>query len=184
VTALPPREDPAVHPTIVAVRQVYASPWWTVEEHDVVGADGATGMFNVLRCTDGVSVLALDGDDVVLIREYKHALRRDMLQLPSGSVDAGETPLQSAQRELLEETGLTAGVWTALGVVHPYPTNVADAVHLFVARDVHPGRPPEVGLEVLRATIPEIHALIDSEQITHAASVVCLLRHLTTRACG
>lgn len=179
----PPEDNSTPPPTITAIRQVYASPWWTVEEHDVIGANGTKGMFNVLHCKDGVSILALDDDRILLIREYKHALGSSMLQLPSGSVDDGETPLESAQRELFEEAGLTAGDWTALGVMHPYPTNVADAVHLFVARDVRLAGPSEPGLEVLRVTVPEIHTLIDTNRITHAASLVCLLRHLRPQAC-
>jgi 8-oxo-dGTP pyrophosphatase MutT (NUDIX family) len=71
------------------VSTVYTSPWWTVEEHAVTGLDGQPGMFNVLHCGDGVTVLATTGDDFWLIREYKYAIGRDSWQLPSGSIDNG-----------------------------------------------------------------------------------------------
>ncbi|MFD0817778.1 NUDIX hydrolase [Micromonospora zhanjiangensis] len=90
-------------------------------------------MYNVLRYGDGVSVLAVSGDDFYLIREYKYAIGRRIMQLPSGGVDKGEEPLHAAMRELLEETGLIADAWTPLGLVYPYPTNIPSAVHLFVA---------------------------------------------------
>lgn len=168
--------------TTVATREVYASPWWKVEEHDVVNVNEKAETFNVLRCEDGVSVLAIDGRHAFLIREYKYAVGHHMLQLPSGSIDAGESPLRAARRELQEEAGLTATAWRDLGVVHPYPTNVVDKVHLFVAEGVCEVQSPEPGVERLRLKVSEIRALIERNEITHAASLVCLLRYLQAEA--
>jgi ADP-ribose pyrophosphatase len=157
---------------------VYESPWWTVEEHTVIDVDGTPGMYNVLRCGDGVTVLVTTGDDCWLIREYKYAIGRHIWQLPSGSIDPGETPVQAGARELLEETGLAAEDWTPLGIVHPYPTNVAATVHLFHANNARPVQAPEPGIELLRTPTAQLRQLLADNQITHAASLVCLLTHL------
>lgn len=164
--------------TTTGVRHIYASPWWRVEEHFVVDVDGHPGLYNVLRCGDGVTVLATTGTDYYLIREYKYAIGAHLLQLASGSVDPGETPLQAARRELLEETGLTSGSWTLLGIVHPYPTNVAATVYLFRAADVRLTSVPEPGVDLHRLPATEVRALVAAGGITHAASLVCLLTHL------
>lgn len=170
--------DPG-HPIITtAVSTVYTSPWWTVEEHAVIDLDGQPGMYNVLRCGNGVSVLATTGDDCWLIREYKYAIGRHTWQLPSGSIDHGEQPLQAGTRELLEETGLVADTWTPLGLIHPYPTNVASAVHLFHARDARAVQAPERGIELARTPAHVVWQLITGNEITHAASLVCLLTYL------
>jgi len=173
-------QDPDRPIVTTAVTTVYESPWWKVEEHAVIDVDGSPGMYNVLRCGDGVTVLATTGADCWLIREYKYAIGRHIWQLPSGSIDPGETPVQAGARELLEETGLTAESWTPLGLVHPYPTNVASAVHLFLARDARPGQESEPGIELVRTSTAEVRRLIAGNEITHAASLICLLTHLAS----
>jgi ADP-ribose pyrophosphatase len=173
-------QDPTRPIVTTAVTTAYASPWMQVEEHAVIDVDGTPGMYNVVRCGDGVSVLAVTGEDFYLIREYKYAIGRHILQLPSGSIDTGEQPLQAATRELLEETGLAADTWTPLGLVYPYPTNIASAVHLFLAHDARPVQAPEQGIEVLRTSRSSVRTLIADNEITHAASLVCLLTHLAS----
>jgi ADP-ribose pyrophosphatase len=171
-------QDPIRPVVTTAITPVYSSPWWQVEEHAVIDVDGSVGMYNVLRCGDGVCVLAVTGEDYYLIREYKYAIGRHILQLPSGSIDHGEEPLQAGKRELLEEAGLAAETWTPLGLVHPYPTNVASAVHLFLAHDARPAQTPEPGVELVRTPRSSVRHLIANNEITHAASLVCLLTHL------
>lgn len=171
-------QDPEPPIVTTAVTTAYASPWMRVEEHTVIDVDGKPGMYNVLHCGDGVSVLAVNGDALYLIREYKYAIGRHILQLPSGGVDKGEEPLQAAMRELLEETGLIADTWTPLGLVHPYPTNIASAVHLFLALDARPVQAPEPGIELLPTSHSAVRRLIAENEVTHAASLVCLLIYL------
>jgi ADP-ribose pyrophosphatase len=162
------------------VTTAYTSPWWTVEEHAVIDVDGSPGMYNVLHCGDGVSVLAITGEDFWLIREYKYAIGRHILQLPSGGIDKDEEPLQAGMRELLEETGLAADTWTPLGLIYLNPTNIASAVHLFLAHDARPVQAPEPGIELRRTPRSAVRRLIAANEITHAASLVCLLTHLAT----
>lgn len=165
--------------TTTAITKVYSSPWVEVEEHSVIDVGHTPGMYNVLRYGDGVSVLAISDDgEYFLIREYKYAIGRHLLQLPSGGIDPGEEPLQAARRELLEEAGLVAAGWTPMGVVHPYPTNMASAVHLFVADQAQPVNRPEPGVEILRLRREELQILAMGNRITHAASLVCILLHL------
>lgn len=81
--------------------------------------------------------------DFVLCRQYRHALRRSLLQFPAGQVDPGESPADAARRELMEETGYAAGTLVPLGTLAAYPTKYTGLHHLFLAPDVHQQAEPQ-----------------------------------------
>jgi ADP-ribose pyrophosphatase len=74
--------------------------------------------------------------EVILIRQYRHGLGKTIWEIPGGVVDPGETPLQAARRELLEETGYRAGTLTEIGIISPNPDNHTNFMHIFLALDV------------------------------------------------
>ena len=82
------------------------------------------------------------GDDgrVLVVRQYRYAMQRAYVELPAGKIDPGETPLQTARRELLEETGYTAREWAHLTQIHPAIGFSNELLDIFVARglEAHP----------------------------------------------
>jgi ADP-ribose pyrophosphatase len=74
--------------------------------------------------------------EVILIRQYRHGVGKTIWEIPGGAVDPGETPLQAAGRELLEETGYLAGPLIETGTVSPNPDNHTNFIHTFLALDV------------------------------------------------
>jgi ADP-ribose pyrophosphatase len=96
-----------------------ASPWLKVVSETVLLEDGETLIPDFYRIDMPPYVVmcaVTDECHVALIEHYKHGLRRRVIELPAGYIDPGEDPLTSAQRELLEETGLEAPEWHPLGV--------------------------------------------------------------------
>ena len=91
----------------------------------------------VLEFGDWVTVLALTRNkDVVLIRQYRHGAQRIILEFPGGTMDDnGESPVDAARRELLEETGYTSGKMIQVGCVSPNPANQTNLIYSFLALD-------------------------------------------------
>ena len=92
--------------------------------------------YYVMELADVASVVAITKDKkILLVKEYKHGVQKEVLQLPSGYVDKGETSLETAQRELLEETGYKAEKWTTLGKLTGSPGRLTHYYHLFLAEN-------------------------------------------------
>jgi ADP-ribose pyrophosphatase len=159
---------------------VYRTAWLRVEEARVIRPDGTAGLFGLAHVEPGATVVALDEDrNVFLVREYKYAVERETIELISGGIDAGETPVEAAVRELHEETGYVARQASELGVVEPFTTIVSGRIHLVLAQDlVH--RPGETATEDLvepfRVPFGEALRMVEDGAITHAPSCVAILR--------
>lgn len=158
----------------------YQNPWMRVREDRVIRPGGSEGLFGVVEMVGGSSVLAIDHDDnVCLVREYKYAVGRDSLEVVSGAIDAGETPLEAARRELREEAGLIADEWHGLGTVDPFTTAIRCTNHLFLATSLSPTpADPDDGEEISLVRVPLEAALqmVLASEITHASSCILILR--------
>ena len=89
-----------------------------------------------------VVIIALDDEgEVTLVRQYRHAIGRYLLEFPAGGLEPGEEPLATAQRELREEVGLEAGALDLAGAVSSRRPGFANEIlHVFLAEDLRPGR--------------------------------------------
>lgn len=124
-----------------------------------------------------VVVPMLDDDTVLLVREYAAGMHRYELGLVKGRIDAGETPLQAADRELKEEAGYGARSLVALRELTLAPTYMSHVAHLVLARDLYPQRLPgdePEPLEVLPWRLDALHELILREDFSEGRSIAAL----------
>jgi ADP-ribose pyrophosphatase len=108
--------------------------------HDEVELpSGLRQSLSVVRHPGAVGVVALFSDgSVALVRQYRHAIGRELLEIPAGRLEAGESPERAALRELEEETGLRGSHPEPLGSFFPAPGFCSEELHLFVVRDPQP----------------------------------------------
>jgi 8-oxo-dGTP pyrophosphatase MutT (NUDIX family) len=119
-----------------AQRTVYANPWISFEAHDIVHPNGAPGEHGLVVVPAASAVVVYDDGVVWLTRQARFAIDRVVLEVVKGGAEAGETPLQTAQRETREEIGVAAARWDALGIAFELPSLVDHSVSLFLARDL------------------------------------------------
>ena len=101
---------------------------WGENEREIVTHPGA------------VAIVAVDDDGcVTLVRQLREPARKELLELPAGTLEEGETPLESARRELAEETGLHGGRWRELGAFWTTPGFCNERMTVFAAEGVRPG---------------------------------------------
>ena len=98
-------------------REVYRGRILRVREDRVRLPNGKEGVREVVEHPGGVGILALDGDDVLLVKQYRYAFSRVLTEIPAGKREPGEEPFVTARRELKEEIGAEAEKWTELGAL-------------------------------------------------------------------
>jgi ADP-ribose pyrophosphatase len=147
---------------------LYEGPVFSVERRD--GKD-------VVVHGPAVAIVAVDlKQTVTLVRQERVPAGGSLLELPAGGVEAGESPLETAKRELREETGLHGGEWVEVATFFTTPGFCDEKMHLFLATGLEHGEAePDGGedLELVRVPLAEIPSLLD--EIEDAKTLVGLL---------
>jgi len=165
--------------TCLEGEEVFSGRLLKVHRDRVRLPDGSTAVREYIRHPGAVAIVALFDDGRVLLeRQHRYALRRDFIEIPAGKLDHGETHLDTAKRELLEETGYVAVEWRRLGIIHNAIGYSDEGIELWVARGLERREPklePGEFLEVFSLPLAEAQAMVRDGRITDAKTVAGLL---------
>lgn len=163
-------------------REVYKNPWIQVREYRVIRPDGEEGTFGTVGVGPGISVVPIDKKGYCwILKEYGYGQGIWHFTLPAGGIEKGESPLQAAKRELLEEAGLKSRQWHSIGSIYFYTTFFHIRERLFLARDVQKIRSPsdedkQLSVKVFRLPLKEVVRMALGGKINSGADVAAILR--------
>ena len=126
------------------------------------------GEFGLIRHPGAALAVPITKDgEVIILRQYRFACSRRILEFPAGTLEEGETPLESIKREIQEESGYSAKRWDHLGEMLPCPGYSDEKIHLFLARDLNklekkPNGDADEDIEVLKMRPDTLNKLIAS----------------------
>jgi len=167
--------------TVLLSKPIYENPWIAVTEHDVLNPAGKPSIYGVVHMKSvATGILPIDHEGhTLLVGQYRFPLKSYSWEIPEGGGKLGVDPLESAQRELAEETGLTARQWLPLATLHLSNSVTDEAAYGFLAWDLEEGiaAPEETEeLQVRRVPFAEAFAMAMGGRITDSLAVTLILK--------
>lgn len=165
---------------VLSSKRVYNGKFLKVLREEV--EDPKTGRLSEKEYIEhpGASLIIpfLPDGKIIMEKQYRHAVGKTFLEFPAGKLDPGETALQAAERELVEETGYEAGRWTRLGVIHPCIGYSNEFIEIFIAEDLEfrgANLDLDEELETFTITPEELHEKILMGEVTDAKTLCAFL---------
>ncbi len=146
--------------------------------------DGTEAKRDVVVHPGAVGIVPVINGRVLLVRQYRIAVERDMLEIPAGKLEPGDSPEERAQIELAEEVGFAAGRLVPAGWVFPSVGILSECIHLFLAFDLRPERRDADGderIDVVPTPISDIGRQLREHEFEDAKTIIglhALLAHL------
>jgi len=160
----------------------YDNPWITVTEFQVLNPSGGKGIYGKVHFKNrAIGILALDNDlNTWLVGQYRYTLNAWHWEIPEGGGPLSQDPLESAQRELREETGLIARKWSEIVHLHTSNSVTDEEGHIFLAEDLEEGasalEDTEADLKVWKLPLKDALAMALEGKITDAMSIMAILK--------
>ncbi len=139
----------------------------------------------IVEHSDCVAIIAIDADDnVLLVRQFRKPVEKELLEIPAGGIDPNEDPPQCVRREMREETGYLPQNVERLGGFYAAPGYCTEYLHLYLATDLTPSQlyaEDTESISLVRVPVSQIPGLINSGSICDAKSIAGLLTFLEYR---
>ncbi len=166
---------------ITGQKQVYDNPWISVTEYDVINPSGGKGIYGKVHFKNlAIGIVPLDKSlNTWLVGQYRFSLNQYSWEIPEGGGPSDIDPLDSAKRELLEETGLLANQWEPILKMHVSNSVTDELAIIYLARDLEQHNPePEETEQLIIKKLPfdEVYKMVEEGTITDSISVAAILK--------
>jgi 8-oxo-dGTP pyrophosphatase MutT (NUDIX family) len=168
--------------TTISTREVYSNKWIQVTEHDVLNPSGGKGIYGKVHFKNkAIGIIPVDHDgNTWLVGQHRYTLNEYSWEIPEGGGLIDTDTLESAKRELKEETGLTANRWQLLMRIHTSNSVTDEEAFVFLAEELTEGTPTpeetEADLVVKKMPLHQAIAMVMDGAITDSMSVAGLLK--------
>ena len=160
---------------------VYDNPWVTVKHEEVLKPNGEPGIHGLVHFKNrAIAIVPLDNDNYTwLVGQYRYPLKEYSWEIPMGGGPMSEEALDSAKRELKEETGIVADSWTDLGRIHTSNSVTDEEGFMFLAENLsfEEAEPEDTEiLDLKKVSLQEAIAMIMRSEITDSLTIAALLK--------
>lgn len=165
----------------VATKSIYDGKIIALQVDDVLLPDGQQAKREIVKHPGAVALIPVTNDGkLILVRQFRKALERTIIEIPAGRIEVGEDPKETAIRELEEETGLGTKSISYLQTFATSPGFADEIIHLYVAKDLFVIDNPAEGdedefIDVLEVTVEEAEAMVGSGDIYDAKTAFAVL---------
>ncbi len=166
--------------TVNRAESIYTGKQFSFVVEDITLPNQARTQMAMVRHHGSTGIVPVfDDGSIAMTLQYRHAVKDYLLEIPAGTMDYGESPLQCARRELEEETGLVANEFTKLGEVYIIPAYSDEKIHIYLARDLTATKQnldEDEILQVVKYPLEEIIEMIHKGLITDALTILSIQR--------
>ena len=152
---------------------------FTVKRVDLSLPDGKPRVLDLIEIQNAVTILPLDNEGYIhFVKQYRIGARSEMLELPAGKIEDDEDPLQTAQRELREEIGMSASSWRALGNFYLSPGYASEYMYGFLAQGLVPDPlAPDADefLNIIKVSLPDALSMVRRGEIQDSKTLAVLM---------
>lgn len=159
-----------------------------VTRDEILLENNKTAIREVVHHNGGAAVVAINAQgEVALVRQFRYAAGAELIEIPAGKIDPGENPRQTAIRELAEEAGCTADIFTDFGSIIPTCAYCTEVIYLYLAKGLHPVAQKlddDEFLDVFWLPLQEAVDMVLRGEITDSKTVAALLKAKVLHSAG